>query len=315
MEGEENNISDNIQGDKKVPGDFGKVVEELHNKTPLPTLRTYQGDTAEFIKSKNESVISINTKEREKKREDKIEIDLKMAADQAANHVAPKGDGIKINITIIALSLLLLGGGGLAAYYIYTVLTGEPTPQIIVSNEIIPINNMLTLANSSKENFATEFQNLSYTNGVNLVRVSDANGTMIQTSRNFFNLLAVTPSPTLERTLKDYYFLGAFSDSGTNSLFIILTVNDYGIAFSGMLDWEENMEEDFAFFAKGGNPLNNFVWKDLIVKNKDTRALVNTKGIVKIAYTFLDKNTILITNDLSAIGTISGIFASRDVAR
>ena len=43
--------------------DFGKMVEMLHNKSKLSSLRTYQGDTAEFIRSKNESVISIATKE------------------------------------------------------------------------------------------------------------------------------------------------------------------------------------------------------------------------------------------------------------
>ena len=58
-----------------------------------------------------------------------------------------------------------------------------------------------------------------------------------------------------------------------------------------------------------------FNWKDLIIKNKDTRGLVNQKNQAKIAYTFLDKNTILITDSLGAIGDMSGAFASRSVAR
>jgi hypothetical protein len=53
----------------------------------------------------------------------------------------------------------------------------------------------------------------------------------------------------------------------------------------------------------------------MIIKNKDTRGFVNEKGKSKIAYTFLDKNTILITNNISVIGDISSIYASRSVAR
>ena len=58
-----------------------------------------------------------------------------------------------------------------------------------------------------------------------------------------------------------------------------------------------------------------FSWKDLIIKNKDTRALVDEAGQARMAYTFLDKNTILITNNLSAIGDITSIYVSRSVVR
>ena len=49
--------------------DFGKVVDALHKKQKLPPLRTYQGDMAEFIKEKNESVISVNIKEKVREEE------------------------------------------------------------------------------------------------------------------------------------------------------------------------------------------------------------------------------------------------------
>ena len=41
---------------KDSPNDFGRVIDALHSKQKLPSLRTYQGDMAEFIKSKDESV-------------------------------------------------------------------------------------------------------------------------------------------------------------------------------------------------------------------------------------------------------------------
>jgi hypothetical protein len=297
--------------------DFGKVVEELHNKSPLPTLRTYQGDTAEFIKSKNESVISIATKERARQDQKKKELDLEFAKNpenHEARHESAKGEGVRTNLTFIALILALVGGGAWASLYIYNAFTKEPMPEVMLTNEIIPTNNILTLANSTKTNFGSEIKTLSYTNGINLVKVSDANGALIQKSRDFFNFLAIAPPPTLERTLKDYYFLGAFSEETTDSLFVILTVNDYGIAFSSMLTWEEKIEKDFGFF-NSATSTDTYTWKDVIVKNKDTRALINPRGNAKIAYTFLDKNTILIVNNLPSIGTLSSLYASRAVAR
>ena len=54
---------------EKTSSKFGRVIKALHNKAKLPSLRTYQGDMAKFIKEKNESVISIAIKEKVKKEE------------------------------------------------------------------------------------------------------------------------------------------------------------------------------------------------------------------------------------------------------
>ena len=56
---------------KEEVNKFGKVIDLLHNKTKLPSLRTYQGDMAEFIKNKDESIVSIVVKEKEKEEREK----------------------------------------------------------------------------------------------------------------------------------------------------------------------------------------------------------------------------------------------------
>src|SRR3989338_437274 len=45
----------------------------LHKDTPLPNLRTYHGDIAEFIKNKDQSLSDIALKQNEKKRAEKAE--------------------------------------------------------------------------------------------------------------------------------------------------------------------------------------------------------------------------------------------------
>jgi hypothetical protein len=305
---------------KENSNEFGKVIDALHSKQKLPSLRTYQGDMAEFIKNKNESVISIavKTKERkeEKEKEEEKEEETKETKKEKLEILprpTPK-EGFQINLTIIVSSLLLIFGGVAAFFYIFNFLGKEPVAPSVVEEKIIPYNNLVTLANVSGQNLGAELGRLSPANGINVIKISDTGGLSIQKAKDFFNFLGVSLPATLERTLKNDYAAGVFSQNGQNSLFLIITVDDFGRAFSGMLEWEGNMDKDLSFL----NPATSteiFAWKDIIIKNKDTRGLVNDKKIARIAYTFLDKNTILIVNNLSVIGDISSAYASRSVAR
>lgn len=359
MEEEEKN-EDISSGEKtgQAPKDFGNVIDALHSKQKLPSLRTYQGDMAEFIKEKNESVISIAVKEKERKEEG-----------EKSDFILPQkrvssGEGFKMNFVTLSLSILLIAGGVIASLYIFGYVKKEPPAKVVIETEIIPYNNLITLANLTGKNFGTELVKLSPGNGVSILKISDTGGLVLQKTQDFLSFLGISLPSTLGRALKNEYAVGIISQNNQTSYFLVISVNDFGRAFSGMLDWEENMPKDLSFFNTEKNAwtvtsaANNatstpatttiavasttkniiastttttststttsvkvpmkpesFSWKDIIVKNKDTRALVNEKNKARIAYTFLDKNTILITNDLSAIGEMSSMYASRSVAR
>jgi hypothetical protein len=215
------------------------------------------------------------------------------------------------------LSLLLIGGGVLAYFYVFKIVKEPPVNNVVIKEEIIPYNNLITLANVTNATLGPELTKLSPPGGINLVKISDTNGLSFEKARDFFNFLKISLPPTLERTLKDQYVVGIISQDQENSYFMVITVNDFGQAFSAMLDWEGNMAKDLSFLNAETSTSTEgvFSWKDIIVKNKDTRGLVNEKDQSKIAYTFLDKNTILIINNISAIAEISSVYASRSVAR
>ncbi len=288
--------------------DFGKVIDILHSKQKLPSLRTYQGDMAEFIKEKNESVISIAVKEKEEKEEKKKD-NIHLIPKTSSNK-----EGLQVNMTILLSSILLLAGGAVAVMYIFDFLKKEPVSQVVTKTEIIPYNNLITLANLINKNLGTEIAKLSPTNGISILKISDADGFPLPKAKNLFSFLSASLPPTLERTLKDEYAVGIISQNNQTSYFLIISVNDFGRAFSGMLEWEKSMENDLSFLNIATST-GVFEWKDLIIKNKDTRALANPKNQAKMAYTFLDKNTILITNNLWTIGEMSSIYTSRPVAR
>ncbi|MEK7200666.1 MAG: hypothetical protein AAB672_00850 [Patescibacteria group bacterium] len=304
---------------KDKSNEFGRVIDALHSKQKLPSLRTYQGDMAEFIKSKNESVISIAVKEKEKKQEEEREQNILPVIKKTA---VGEG-GFKMNLATLFLSILLLGGGVLASLYIFEFIKKEPPAEIVLKTEIIPYNNLITLANLTNKNFGTELSKLVPTNGISILKISDTNGSLFSKSKELFDFWEISLPATLERTIKDEYALGIISQNNQKAYFLVISVNDFGRAFSGMLDWEKNMEKDLSFLeddpqiASSTIPMKSevFIWKDIIIKNKDTRGLVNEKNQAQIAYTFLDKNTILIVNNLWAIGDISSAYASRSVVR
>jgi hypothetical protein len=261
------------------------------------------------------------------------------------------------------ISLLLIGGGALASFYIYKLIKSEPSTTVVLKEEIIPYNNEITLTHVTSDNLGSEFKNISATEGVSIVRITDANGLTVQKSKEFFNSLKISPPPALFRTLKDQYVLGVINKNQENHAFLIIMVNDFGGAFSAMLEWEESMNRDLAFLkiledsiplpvvpdvlattsssvVSTSSPKSNsalgtttkiiattttktktllrpevFAWKDIIIKNKDTRGLVNEKGKSQMAYTFLDKNTILIAESVETIGDMTLIYTSRSFTR
>jgi hypothetical protein len=334
---------------------FGKVIDILHSKQKLPSLRTYQGDMAQFIKDKNESVMTVALKE--KKRREEREEQAKTEGqggleNQEMTEAKPKS--LRTNIIIIFLSFLLLGLGVLASFYIFNFLKKEPESEVVIKQEIIPYNNLISLPDISKDNIGKKLADISLANGINVIEITDADGLPLKTSGDLLNFLKIFPPSSLKRILKDDYMVGAIFKNGQSRPFIVLTVNDFGGAFSAMLEWEKKMGEDLAFLsfkkeivtipieipsnttivatssasatttkknatttASASTPekVETFNWKDIVIKNKDTRGLVNEEGQSKIAYTFLDKNTILIVGDLEIIGEVSSAYVSRAVAR
>src|SRR3989344_2729801 len=268
------------------PNKFGKIIDTLHNQQKLPSLRTYQGDMAEFIKEKNESVVSITVKAKEKKeRIEKEEEKLRPV-------VKSKKEGFQKNLIIATLSLVLLASGVAVSFYIFNALKKEPMSEVAVEEKVIPYNNLITLTNITKENFDSELAKLSPSNGASILKISDKNSLSFQTAKNFFGFLGISLPATLERTIKEKYAVGIMFQNNQISYFLVITIS-----------------------VKIPMKLDSFIWKDMIVKNKDTRALINQKNQAKIAYTFLDKNTILITSSLSSIGDIYTIYASRSIVR
>ena len=301
---------ENEENKKENSDKLEHIIDILHKDTKLPTLRTYQGDMAEYIKDKNESVISVAVKE--KQREEKRTTE-KNRADAFSK---PHQSNFQINFTAIFLSLALLGGGGLAILYVWSFITKPSTTQTIIDTSIIPYNNMVTLANITKESLSGELTKIATNDGVSVAKISNDQGQLLGRMTDFFDLLEIPKTISIRNTLKNEFDVGTFKQKDSVSLFMIISIEDFGRGFASMLEWEPSMLNDLSFLNTDSIlSEESFNWKDSIIKNKDVRALINNKGNSQLAYTFLDKNIILITNNISIIADLSAIYASRAVVR
>ena len=188
-------------------------------------------------------------------------------------------------------------------------LKGEPLTKLINDN----FNKQI-----AKTDFISEFI-LTQTEASTTYRVSGA---------EFLSYSDFKVTDTLKRSLTDRWMIGAYAldSQGTqvNIPFVILTTDFFQNAFAGMHVWEGEMPEDLAdlfgyrdLASIENLPLENTAsstattsqsftklsklynvrgsFKDKLIMNRDVRELISPNGNILLLYTFIDKNTILIT--------------------
>ena len=345
MENEKQNLGQNVESmgvglPPKVMSHEEKkeeLVKSLHKNELLPNLRTYHGDIAEFIKSKDQSLTSITLKEQQKKQERKKEEQGKQER-QKESEVEKKEiiyqnqdkskEKIGENFLIYIIGIFLILGAIVTASYLL-IFKGKQGPVSVVTEKtIIPVKKTVAIDSSVltmkilQEDFSSLRKSSDYKNGITGVIIVDSNKKVAITTSDFLNTLEWHMPSALRRTLGDEFMLGLYLSASTllpkqNDFFMILKIKDYGVAFRDMLEWERNMVTDLEPLLKVYNTSTStqFIFKDLIVKNKDTRAALSTKGEVRLIYSFLNKETILITESESAIKDILDAFLTRSTVR
>ena len=101
-----------------------------------------------------------------------------------------------------------------------------------------------------------------------------------------------------------------------NQPFLILEATSFDVAFAGMLEWERTLSADlspvfglpvvesFDPSARTDTQVREAFFKDAVSSNKNIRLLFDEKGQDRIVYTFIDKDTILITTTRDALSVL-----------
>ncbi|MDD4989084.1 MAG: hypothetical protein PHV42_01525 [Candidatus Pacebacteria bacterium] len=289
-------------------------------KSGLSNLRTYQDDIASAVNKEKASMITIALAEA-KKREQNVTFEKQSSF-----------SGRNIWITAVSI-LLILGGAGISLYFYLQQKPIPPSQSHIAENalliadseKIIPVSTLarqeiLSALENEKRSYSGE---LGSVENVRLQTGDTAKRDL--TASEFFSSLSSTIPGNLLRSINPTYVFGIHVFK-KNEPFIILKVDSYQNAFAGMLDWEKTMftelgplfldeapkASDFAPAGKYGDG----TWSDAIIGNSDSRAVMDKEtGEYVFLYSFLDKNTILITTNEDTVKEIANRIRARELIK
>lgn len=300
MEGFEGMPKTKDTGTSNDGHDFSRAPLGLTGENAHPqTLRTFQSDLADTIKSGEGSIIKIAMAENRKKERERANID----PTTLRNRFFLWG-----GIFIAVLAVIALGYVGYSKLpkTVQVIRNQSNTPTIITTDTIKGLN----VTNLSRDNvrnmIGSEYTNAQQTINTieQVVLFTQTEQTQPQhllTTEEFFKSLESSIPPQLLRSLDPVFTIGIFAYNGSG-LFLAFKTNSYTTAFAGMLDWENSIFDEFykifAFNAEGSK-LFSARFKDMVIKNQDTRALVDDDGKPVLFYTFLgeDKSIVVLTNN------------------
>jgi hypothetical protein len=267
------------------------MPEENLQKNILKPLRTYQGDVSEVMGKTKASVVSIAVAEQ--KRKTRIEPSPKIETDVGMKNKFY----ISAGIVLFALGILVVG-------VFWYIGTQNKTAQVAESGTILNYDKEVDIAIASstraalvskisdaENNFNSPANSILYINTGEKNAPDDVQTVLVT--------LAPQIPPELLRNLSANYMFGVYSFD-KNQPFVILTVDDFGQGFSGMLKWEGTMIADLGGIfgiTASSSPAGGFAFTDESVSNKDLRIVRDTSRKTILLYSFLDKNTVLITTN------------------
>ena len=325
-----NKITDEVSsylndlGVKNDPSIIGNAPRPPEEKKALKQsiVRTYKSDAEEAIKMGRMSSMSIAIAEEKKKQ--KYE-----PISQA--YSVPKSK--KAALFIFGLLFVFAGIGAFNFNYIKEKIVNNPTPK-----KALQIESLIT-ADSSKEFNLSELGKKDAGASLSeLIKTADVKPNSIQNvyitknitadekvtkktaeSEEFMPIISSKIPDILLRSLSSEYMLGIHSWNG-NQPFLILKTDSYENAFAGMLVWEENIAGDLsALFPRNMPPMMEEgtttteqilsykkKFEDVLVINRDTRALRDEDGVIFLIYSLPDKETVIITSNTGTLAELYG---------
>lgn len=267
-------------------------------KNPIKALRTYQGDVEETLGKKKVSKATILVAEQERRgfapTEKMREVDTKTR-----------------NKIFIWSGIILFFLGVTAVGVVYYLKSINQVVQVSQNKTLIAFSEEKAILTSGldRENFVKEILakegafNMPLNSVLNL-NSQKSDGVSLN-AKEFLSLLAPQIPETLSRSFEDKYMLGIYSHA-KNVPFIILTTNDFATSYSGMLSWEKNILSDLGPLFEINNTATTTAFSDETIQNKDLRVMKDINRKTVLVYSFIDKNTLVITGNEDVLTAIVG---------
>ena len=300
------------------------VAEKAHESPVVPNLQTYQSDIQSVVAGGNMSVVSIAAAEAARRSKTG-----RAAPEQKVSQQEVVKRSLKKVLMLLAGVVVVLGAVGTVAYVMLLphsvgLLNAQKTPFIQVDGtSLVSVD-----PNASSGQAISILQKTRATTNISsglveqlLITVATSTGASpeVMPADEFLSTVAPNAPSALLRTLTPEFLFGIHAVI-ENQPFLLFHVDSYEQAFSAMLQWEGTLVHDLSPLlvpttqktsqsvtqATGTQQLLSTPFIDAVIANHDTRVAQDSTGSILLLWTFLDRNTLLITtNDATLREVIS----------
>lgn len=271
-----------------------------------PTVRTFRADVEELIQKKGTTKAQIIMAEAARREE------------RGERRVLHREDNSHLGRIIFLLILILAFTLGLGAYiFIGTNISLPFISKTSVTEEKLVTTDTINIliTDSPREQILAD---LSITFGKTSLPQGQTREVSFKikevdeklrsaTTKELLGALSLqTPPNELLQSLSDTPFYGIYSQNKLTG-YLQISSRSYPNTFSGMLLWEPNMFQDLTpvlnpwYDRKNINNLRDRIWKDEHLGTIDARVLRDVEGETVLAYTFINKKILLITNSTDTL--------------
>ena len=295
----------------------------------LQALRTYKGDVEDLVRDRKTSLLHAVALESEKAR--------KSEATAHSEEASPGRTARKKRRMSIGVAILTLIGIGLLAFAAVFIVDQQrnmdiavPADEALMFSEqtfAVPMDSLnarelkLVLAQARDQASVTlgAITRLALTTFDYGENPNDPPVERVATAPEFLTAIDAKAPESLTRALGGDFFLGIHAIDRTVPV-LIFTVHSYERAFAGMLEWEQAISDGLAPLypavlhetrdSEGKIKVSRF--EDAVVRSFDARILKDRTGDVKILYSFLSRNILVIAESpFSIVEALSRLQAER----
>jgi|GEM_PF-431127 len=239
-----------------------------------------------------------------------------------------------MRVTLISFALLILGAGALGAtVYFYRDTVSPLTPLEIETlvfaeqGQEIPVETVQgdTFLGLLATRAGATNAPLNAITSLVLTAPDESGEREELTTQEFFEKAQTRASSGLVRSFHPKYMLGVHSFEGAEP-FLVFKTSFYENAFAGMLAWERTLSRDLAPLfgpallnetesAATSTSASGGIFKDRLINNIDTRVLMDLNGDVRLIYSFIDRQTLVIATNRDTFLEVVNRLSSTRVTR
>lgn len=266
-----------------------KGFNKLKVKTGL--VRTYQNDISSFVKNNNTSLSDIYL--------------AKNKSGQTFNNTdSQNGNKKLLGISVILIIIAIFITGFIFIYQKSSTVSknkSKITPVSLIYKEYekeIYIRNLSRSSIADKINAQTLDISIPLNSIMNIyLTTGSSESKHIVDAIEFLVSLESRSSQKFLRFIDPKFMLGVYSSQG-NHKFIILKTKSFENLFPETLKWESSILSDLEpYFGKKN--VDNLDFKDIVLQNKDLRAILDNEGKIIFGYSFPNKDYLVIADDKS----------------